>query len=144
MPWTFWIALVPGGALVVIGLRGLIVDHASTNPVASIKILIGLSLASDLVFIPVALAIGILVGRLLPRWLSRPLKGGIFAAAVISVFALPAVNRWGAEATNPTVLPRDYLRGLVEVLILIAVATAAVSIMSWYAERSKVRRHTAV
>lgn len=48
------------------------------------------------------------------------------------LFAFPFVRGYGAMPTNPTILPRDYTRGLLIVLAVVWVVTAAMAaVVSW-------------
>jgi len=68
--------------------------------------------AHDLVLLPLALAVGLLLTRWLPAAARGPVRGGLFASAVVAVIALPLAVGPGRLAEDPSTLPRDYAAGL--------------------------------
>jgi hypothetical protein len=66
----------------------------------------------DLVFAPVCAVLGWSGHRLLPpRWQS-PVAVAALCSVVLVLLAIPVYGRPGMRPDNPTVLDRDYVRGL--------------------------------
>jgi hypothetical protein len=87
---------------------------------------VGLALAHDLVLAPVVLLVGAGVRRVVPAG-ARPLvAGGLLVSGVLGLVAWPLVRGYGRSAGNPSVLPRDYGRGL---LVALAATWAVVLVL---------------
>jgi Na+/melibiose symporter-like transporter len=99
--------------------------------------LIGAALAHDAVVAPIVFVFAAVVVARVPRPYRGPVQGGLFAAAVVTLFALPFVRGYGREKGLPSALPLNYGRGLLILLAVIAVVTIAVGV--WTRLRSKVR-----
>lgn len=83
-------------------------------------------LVHDVVLSPVVLALGRL-GRAVPRAVAA---GGVVVLVVlgpVALAAVPVLGRFGADPTNPTLLDRDYARGLLAVAAAVLVAAAVVA-----------------
>lgn len=85
----------------------------------------------DFVFAPVCAALGFAGRRLLPRTWWTPAAVGALCSVVLVLLAVPVYDRPGARPDNPTVLDRDYPRGLWTLLgltwaivVLVIVASA--------------------
>ena len=122
---SFWIGLVLGWALIIIGVRGLIVDHALTNPANLVRWLLGLALLHDLVLAPAVYAVAWAITRAVPRPATTPLRVGLATSGLLIAFAWPLVRAYGRRASNPTALPLDYGRNLALSLAVVWAAVAA-------------------
>ena len=60
--------------------------------------------------IPIVLAISLLVRRVLPRWAVLPAQIGLFASAVVVLYAYPLLGGWGHTARARAVPPAARLR----------------------------------
>jgi hypothetical protein len=108
--------LIVGWAVIIFALHGMISERAS-NPPNLFRLLIGLNVVNDALVIPVVLAISLLVRRLLPRWAILPAQVGLFASAVVVLYAYPLLGGWGHTArAGPSRLPHDYAYSLIWVL----------------------------
>src|SRR5206468_3639644 len=68
-PKAFWVALVVGWAIIVAGVRGLLINAHSpmpTNPSSWAGLLLKVSLFNDLVLLPLVFVIGRGISRLAP------------------------------------------------------------------------------
>lgn len=102
---------------------GVLTDPAA-GPFGILVFLIAVLVAHDAVWMPVVLAVGVLLTRLVPPR-HRPLvRAAVLSAAAVTVVALPLVLGFGRTADNPSALPLPYGRNLTLVLLAIAVATA--------------------
>ena len=118
----FWAGLVAGLGFIAAGVRGLLHDHTATQPDDLVKWLLGAGVVHDAVIAPVVVALAWLTGRALPVRARGPVRLGLIATAMLTVFAWPLVQGWGRRAANPSALPLDYGRNLVAVLAAIWLA----------------------
>jgi len=70
----------------------------------------------ELILMPSAIAIGVLIGRFVPVAVRSTVQAALFISVVITVVALPAVLGYGRAADLPSALPRNYGRGLIIIL----------------------------
>ena len=124
-PRSFWIALVPGMALMTWGVR-LYLD-ATPDLARRIDLagwLVGLDLAHDLLLAPVLVGFGTIVTRLTPTRLLGPVQAALIASgSVLLVGLLPLLG--SAGSANPTIQPIDYAPSIAAVLVAIWVAAGA-------------------
>lgn len=113
-----------GVLFMALGVFGVLTHGSATNPLSVGPWVVGLLLGHDLVLAPAIGTVGWLVSQALPPHVRRPVQVGLIVAAVVSVVALPAVLGYGGHG-NATVLPLDYRRNLLLVLIAIGLSTLA-------------------
>jgi len=129
--------LIVGWAVIVFALHGMISDRAS-NPPDLFRLLIGLNVVNDALVIPVVLAISLLVRRVLPRWAILPVQVGLFASAVVVLYAYPLLGGWGHTArAGPSRLPHDYADSLAWVLGAIWLVCALLATAAWLRQRRR-------
>lgn len=131
---TFGVSLVIGSAFIAFGLWSLFSHASQTDPVNFAIFFIGLALAHDLVVAPAALATATATRRTTPSLARGLVLGVLMVSAVVTLFAIPAVFGFGAQADNPSFLPRNYAWGLLAVLAIVW-ATAALMLAR------RIRRH---
>ncbi|MGH9191534.1 MAG: hypothetical protein ACRDZ0_03555 [Acidimicrobiales bacterium] len=119
------IGLALGLPIIGYGLRGAIVDAADTHPSELARWVIGSALVHDLVLVPVAAAIALLVHRFTPRRAWPPVRTGLAATGVLALVGWPFVRGYGDDPTNPSVLPRNYGAGLAAAVGVVWLAVAA-------------------
>ena len=125
--------LVVGWAVIVFALHGMI-SEPSANPPNLFRLLIGLNVVNDAIVIPIVLVISLLVRRVLPRWALVPVQIGLFASAVVVLYAYPLLGGWGHTArAGPSRLPHDYADSLAVVLgtIWVVCALGALAARQW-------------
>ena len=125
--------LIVGWAVIVFAIHGMISEPAS-NPPNLFRLLIGLNVFNDALIIPVVLAISLLVRRALPRWAILPVQVGLFASAVVVLYAYPLLGGWSHTArAGPSRLPHDYADDLIWVLgtIWLVCALGAITARQW-------------
>ncbi|BFV60117.1 hypothetical protein KCMC57_up52210 [Kitasatospora sp. CMC57] len=122
-----WITGSAGVALLGYGVFGLLNDPQIADPLDVLLWSAGAVVIHDGVWVPLVLLVGVLVLR------SPVLRAGLAVAAAISVIAVPAVLRSGADHGNPSVLPLPYLRNWLLLLAAVAVVTTAAA--GWNAAR---------
>ena len=125
--------LVVGWAVIVFALHGMI-SEPSANPPNLFRLLVGLNVVNDAIVIPIVLVISLLVRRVLPRWALVPVQIGLFASAVVVLYAYPLLGGWGHTArAGPSRLPHDYADSLAVVLgtIWVVCALGALAARQW-------------
>jgi hypothetical protein len=68
-------------------------------------------LLHDAVLAAVTVALGAVAVRLVPAPARAPVVVGFVVLGTATLFAVPALGRFGARADNPTLLDRDYTGG---------------------------------
>ena len=121
----FWPGAVVGGAVMAFAVRGLLHAHRSTNPWATVRLLVGLDIVHDLVLVPVLLLMGVVVTRVVPRRVRVPLIVGLVLSGVATLYAYPFVRGFGRSAATPSRLPNNYATGLAMVLAAVWVVVVA-------------------
>ncbi len=113
------IGLIIGIPIVAYGLRGVWVDSARAHPFELVRWVVGAALVHDLVFVPLVLALGVAV-----RWVvrddqvRRALRVGFIVSGSLSLVAWPFIRGYGRRPAVPSLLPRNYLMGLVVYLTI--------------------------
>jgi hypothetical protein len=125
-----------GVGLMTFALVGTLADHDARRP-GVLVVLAAVLVGHDLVLLPVALLVGTAVTRWLPRPARTPVLGGLFVTAVVAFVALPLILGPGPPADSPSVLPRDYGRGLAITLAVVwSVVAGWVLLRAWRGHRS--------
>jgi hypothetical protein len=96
------------------------------NPSRHTGFLVTVLVLNDGVLLPVAIATGVLIHRLVPPPHRAVLQAALLATATLAVVAVPLVLGYGRIADNPSALPRDYAHGLATILAIIWLTTATV------------------
>jgi hypothetical protein len=112
----FWPGVVIGWALMAFAVRGLLHAHRSTNPQATVRLLVGLDIVHDFVLVPVVLLVGLALKRVVPPRVRAPLTVGLVVSGVVTLYAYPFVRGFGRSAATPSRLPNNYATGLATVL----------------------------
>jgi len=120
----FWIGVVIGWTVIIIGIRGLLHDHVATNPSVVARYVVEAALILDLVVAPIACAAGLLIARLFKPPFRAIIGGGLVASAVITIYSYPFVRGFGRSPNLPSALSINYGRGLLIVLVGIWVVVA--------------------
>ena len=116
---------IAAGALV--GVQSLLAESDDTHPPVVIRWLVGLTVAHDLMLVPVVLVVGVVV----PRWAPARawVAAGLVVSGSLSLVAWPLVRGYGRQAGNPSILPRDYGHGLAVYLVVVWLVTAALALL---------------
>lgn len=113
------IGLIIGIPVIAYGVRGVWVDSARTHPFELARWIVGGALVHDLVVVPLVLALGVAV-----RWVVRDdqvrrvLRVGFIVSGSLSLVAWPFIRGYGRRPAVPSLLPRNYLMGLVVYLTI--------------------------
>lgn len=79
----------------------------------------------DFVVVPLTLVVCWLGMRLAPARGRAPLAVALVVLGSLTLLAVPVLGGWGANADNPTILDRDYVRGWLVVAMLTAAGALA-------------------
>jgi Na+/melibiose symporter-like transporter len=119
------IGLVLGVPVIGYGLRGAFVDADDTHPTELARWVIGAALVHDLVVVPVAAAVALLVRRFTPRRAWPPVRSGLVATGIFVAVGWPFFRGYGRDPTNPSLLPRNYGAGVAAAVVVIWLVVAA-------------------
>ncbi len=114
-----------GWAMIAFGVWSLLVRPGATDPPAVAVWIVGLALVNDLVLVPLALLVGALARRTVPRLARGLVLGALAVSAFVLLYALPFARRYGAQPDNPSFLPRDTGFWVIVVLALVWFVAAA-------------------
>lgn len=114
--WPLAVGLVVGVACTAVGVAAAV---DTSKPLVLARWMVGLTVAHDLVLAPLVLLAG--VGTRRRPWLA----GGLLVSGVVALVAFPVVRGYGRLPGNPSLLPRDYTRGLLLTLGVVWLGTAA-------------------
>ena len=134
-PWR-WPLYAAGTAMIGWGVWGQLYG-ADTKPVRVAMLWLVAALAHDLVLAPLLVALGWLGRRALPGRVRGSVQAGFLVAGVLVLLAVPALGRFGAKADNPSVLPRDYPRGLLIALALVLLGTVVHAVLHGLTHRPR-------
>jgi hypothetical protein len=115
--WVRRLLVVAGLAMMAFALFGGGAPSLKTTPFLwfVVKVTLGVLLLA----LPAALAVGWLIGKVVPS-VARPfVQAACMASALITLIALPSVLGHGRDATMPSALPRNYATGLWIVLAIV-------------------------
>jgi hypothetical protein len=128
--------LIAAGTLVMLYAVGGALADGDVNKVGVPAFLIALIVLHDGVFLPVVLAAGVLIGRVVaPRWRTSVRMAALVSLAV-SLVALPFVLGDGRDPANPSALPLPYGRGLLLIVGLIwGVVVVRKGLERWWRRR---------
>jgi len=122
------VALIAVGAvLIAYAMVGVLTD-ADADPIGMLVFLLAVLVGHDLLWMPVALAAGLLIARGGPS-----ARIAALVAVSVGVVALPLVLGIGRPADNPSVLPLHYGRHLALMLGLVAAVVAVAAIRKKFA-----------
>lgn len=117
MAWIRRLLVAAGVAMIAFALFGGGAADLSTSPY--LRFVAEVVLSVLVLALPLALAAGWLIGKVVPV-VARPIvQGACMATALIVAIALPSVLGRGRDATMPSALPRNYATGLWTVLALV-------------------------
>lgn len=113
----FWSSAAVGWGIVAFGVWTIVQHARATDPANFALLFVGLAVLHDLVVAPALSLVGSVLGpRLAGRTSTIVVIAGVVSGALVLV-ALPPLL--GDPADNPTILPRNYLAGLIGALALV-------------------------
>jgi hypothetical protein len=114
--WPIVTGAVVGAGFAAVGVASLLQESHDTHPLVTARWVVGLALAHDLVLVPLVLLVGVAVRRFVPDRSRSLVAGGLLVSGALVLVAWPLVRGYGRSAGNPSILPRDYGRGLLVAL----------------------------
>ena len=126
--WPVVTGAVVGVALMAVGVSSLLQESHDTHPFVTARWVVGLALAHDLVLAPLVVLVGAALRRWVPLGARAFLAGGLVVSGALTLIAWPLVRGYGRSAGNPSILPRDYGRGLLVALVATWVVTALLAL----------------
>jgi hypothetical protein len=137
MAWVR-LALVLGGlAMISFALFGG--GASSLTQSTYLRFVLLVALWTLVVVLPLAIATGWLIGRVVPVVIRPVVQGAGMATALIVGIALPAVLGRGRQPDLPSALPRNYATGLWTVLAVVWAAAVALSLVRIVRRRARPR-----
>ncbi len=130
---AFWVGMVVGVAVVAFGAMNLVEVQRPRLPSIG-RWFVGGALALDLILVPVAAAVGVLLRRVVPDLAWPPVRAALLASAVLVAFSLPLILDKGGRPDNASLRPRAYESGL-------AWALLAVWLVAGLAAAARMRAH---
>jgi MFS family permease len=137
-----WAGYAVGGALIGIGLVGLLADAERTDPLGWTLWFGGMVLLHDLVLVPLVLAAGAVLGRVREPY-RAPLRAAAIVIACVTFVALPMVLGLGGSAAEPSRLPLAYGTNLAVIVAAIGLFAGAAVLWRRWAGPPRERRRPA-
>lgn len=119
------VALVSAGCLALLYALSGAVQSRDTR-FAYLRFLSLVPVGHELILVPLAIGVGVLIGRFVPVTIRAVVQAALFVSVAIFVVALPGVTGKGRTPDLPSALPRDYTRGMLILLAAVWIAAAAI------------------
>lgn len=110
---------VPGVLLGLYGVFRLLTEIDTDDLLLLAVWLVAAVVLHDAVLSPVLVGLGWLVGRVVPARARRFVQGGLIAASLVTVIALPLIHRQGSQPASKGILRQDYTRNLALALAIV-------------------------
>ena len=124
----FWVSAAAGWEVIAWGVRGALHYHIDTRPAELGRFFVGGVVVHDLVFVPLVLAGGVVLGRTVRgRW-RAPVQAALIISGCAALFAWPEVRDYARVLHNPSSLPHNYTANLLVVVVAVWIGTAAVAL----------------
>ena len=105
---SFWLALLIGWGLILIGTRDYVATHGTTDAIRVATWVVGGNIVHDAFVVPIALLVGSVLTRFTPEPSRTPIRAGLIGSACVLLVAIPVLGGYGRKPANPSVLPLDY------------------------------------
>jgi hypothetical protein len=138
--------------LALIGIGSLALLYAVSGALSSrdmrfayVRFLSLVPVGHELILVPLAIGVGILVARLVPATIRAVrvravIQAAMFLSATIVAVALPGVLGYGRTPDLPSALTRDYTRGLLILLAAVWIGAAATLTLNAFHRSFRKRR----
>jgi hypothetical protein len=124
----FWTTAAVGVVIVAAAVVHLI-DVTPRHALGNVGVFVlGAGVAHDAVWAPCLVLVGVATA-VLPKWAKGPIRVGLVLTATAVLVTWPETRGYGAKARNPSVLPLDYTRNLVIVLVALWAGVLAVLVL---------------
>ena len=117
MAWLRRLFVGAGLAMIGFALFGGGAPSLGTSPY--LTFVVEVTLGVLLLVLPLTLAVGWLIGKVVPVVARPVVQGACIATALIVAIALPSLLGYGRDAAMPSALPRNYATGLWTVLAVV-------------------------
>jgi hypothetical protein len=124
----FWCSLVVGWTSIGFGIWTLFARAGATRPAGFAAWFVGLAVAHDLVLAPAVSIVATWLVPRVPRRVRGPVLGAAIVSGILALVSLPPLL--GDPADNPSLLPRNYVAGLIVALAVVWGATATWIVVS--------------
>ena len=85
--------------------------------------LIGVLVVHDAIIVPLTIVVGFALSKTVSARVRPVVQGGLIVAAILSLISIPVVLAYGRYPENPSLLPLDYGRNIVIILITVGLIT---------------------
>lgn len=126
----FWPCCAAGWAIIAFGAWGLLRDARDTRPPSFVPWFAGSALVHDLLLAPVVFAVGVLLARTVPPPIRAWVQGVLVTSALVVAGSFPWVAGLGDRADNASLLPGNYVVGLLIVLAAVWLAGTTGALLS--------------
>jgi hypothetical protein len=131
---VFIAGAIPGLAVMAYGIYGLVHAAGQTQPNQWIRWFIGGLLVHDFVIAPLVFLTAVVMVRRVPWPWKAPLQGALIASGILILAVWPYVAGYGRKPDNPTLLPNNYVLGL---LVVLAFVWALAAATGWWTARAR-------
>lgn len=126
-----------GAALILLGIVLTLINAPSLPELISTGVwLLVPALASDLVLMPVAAVLSVLVTRHLPAAWRTAVCVALSLSAFVVLIGWPFMTGFGRKADNASLLNRNYVGGALVLIAVIWVVCLVVGLVRWLRARS--------
>lgn len=138
-PWRFrGVLYLAGVGMALVGVHDFLRDrHHWLMPAEWARWLVAGALLHDLVLVPVVIAGGLVLARVVPGRYRAYVQAGLVVSAVTVAATLPQLLGRRTETANTTLQPRDYPRGIGIVLAVVWVSVALLAVVRGRREQTQ-------
>lgn len=129
----FWTSVLVGWAIIAFGIFGALSQANRSHPRSVLIWLVAGLIAHDMLVAPIVFTAGRALRRVVPGRVRAAVHAGLILTGVFVIASIPVLGGFGRRADNLTILPRNYVVGLLVVLAVVWLATAAA--MTWACRR---------
>jgi hypothetical protein len=119
---------VAGLGLMAYGAYGLVVDTGVPGQQALVAA--ALVIGHEGIIMPTVIVVGLVAVRIVPRWARSAVQVALVVTLALVIVSIPLLAFAGASPDLPSLLPRDYRRGLLIAVAATWLIAAAVALGS--------------
>lgn len=114
--WPFFVGLAVGSTMMAFALVGAVRAVAADELVGWAAWIVGIDVGHDFLLVPIVVAIGAVVDRVVPRSVRAPVQTGLFASGIVVLIGWLPLRSTAAATGNATIQPLDYDTAILWVL----------------------------